>query len=934
MLLVALLGAWPGWAVAQSENSDPPIAFNIDRGSLEDAIKQFAAQTGFQVTAEFGGPQVQERPVEAIREFLTAQVALDRILDGSGLTAKWHSSRTVRIYPKETSAPHAYDYVDEVLVTGSRIGGSGEGPAPVRVYSRADIDRFGVSSLPGLAGYFTQQPFASGEWAQRSGAQHFQMRGLGVDTTLVLINGRRAPPSATSATLNAFDLNTIPLTAVDRIEVMSDSASAIYGADAIGGVVNVILKKGGVSPDVYLHYGALAGGGEERRVAGSIGTSGERFKSSFTVDYFGRSMLVGAERDIWRNQDYTRFGGIDYRVSMANPANVHSLTGEPLPGLTTTQASVPAGSTGVGLRPEDFLSTAGVVNRYSSNETWSILPDMHRLSAYGSAEMSLGKNSLFGEVLLARSDTVTQSDLPMLMGQVVPVENPYNPFGEPVTVDYALVGMRPISHLSETEFARFVLGARGGLVEGWDWEVAVTSSDEGVDSIRSNDLDFFRVREALDSTDPRTALNPFADGPAGNQALLSSLVADPQVLDYFSRGLQVSGFLRGPLFKTFGGMSEFVVGGEWRREEIKYFDTMPLASERNVTSGFAEIKLPLLDDLFVKLALRGDYYENADDSVNPQYGIVWRPAEGWLVRAAYGTSFRPPSLIEQYPSRSEFSFPVADPRRGGTVSTVRFLFGGNSELENVTAHSFTGGVVYRPSSWPELRLGADYWRVVMDNRIVAPRFTDLGTVEDALPNRVTRYTPSHEDTLAGWPGAVESVDFSLVNFGRLETSGIDLDLSYVVEGELGRLQTALSATWVGKYSVMDMGATQPMGRVGIANLQGTIPEWRLVGSLTWEKNGWGASTTTTFTPGYQDTASVDARTRRLPSRTLIDMQLWLELDRHLRHGLFDGLKLTAGALNVLDKDVDFANAGSVLGYDVTQADLKQRFTYFRVTKVF
>src|SRR5690606_20172009 len=133
-------------------------------------------------------------------------------------------------------APRGYGNVNEILVTGSRISDIGEGPAPVRVYNREYIDRLGVSSVAGVAGYFTQQPFSFGEWAQRTGAQHFQMRGLGVDTTLVLINGRRAPPSATSVTLNAFDLNTIPLTAVERIEVMSDSASAIYGADAIGGV--------------------------------------------------------------------------------------------------------------------------------------------------------------------------------------------------------------------------------------------------------------------------------------------------------------------------------------------------------------------------------------------------------------------------------------------------------------------------------------------------------------------------------------------------------------------------------------------------------------------------------------------------------------------------------------------------------------------------
>ncbi|MDY6944899.1 MAG: TonB-dependent receptor [Pseudomonadota bacterium] len=934
MVLVALLAAWLGTAAASNGDSEVPTALNISSGPLYDAIRQFSSQTDIQVTANFGESQAQDYPVAEMHEVLAPRAALDRILNGSGLSAKWHSSRTVRIFPKETVAPHAYDDVDEVLVTGSRIGGAEEGPAPVRVYSRADIDRFGVSSLPGLAGYFTQQPFSFGEWAQRSGAQHFQMRGLGVDTTLVLINGRRAPPSATSATLNAFDLNTIPLTAVDRIEVMSDSASAIYGADAIGGVVNVILKKGSVSPDVYLHYGAAAGGGEERRLAGSFGASGERFKWSFTADYLDRSMLVGAKRDIWRNQDYTRFGGTDYRVTTASPANVYSLTRESLPGLPTAQASVPRGSNGLGLTSQDFLPTAGVLSLDSSTKTWSILPDMNRISAFGYAELSLGRTVLFGELLVAGSDVVTQGEQPMLTGQIVPAENPYNPFGEAVAVDYALVGIQPVTLRSKTDFTRFVAGARSGLTEGWDWQLAITASDEQVGSTRRNDLDLSRVDEAVGSADLQTALNPFADGPAGSGALLSSLVADSQVLDYFSRGLQLSGFLHGQLFQLPGGTSEFVVGGEWRREEIKYFDLMTLLSERDVTSGFAEIKLPLLDSLSLKLAVRGDYYESADDSVNPQYGVVWRPTENWLLRAAYGTSFRPPSLIEQYSPKSEVSFAVADPRRGGTVSAIRIAFGGNADLENVTGHSFTGGVVYRPSRWPQLRLGAHYWRVVMDNRVVAPRFSDLAKVESALPSRVVRAAPTQDDRLAGWPGAVDSVDFSLLNYGRLETRGVDLDLSCRTEAEWGRLDSVLSATWVEKYSSEDIGSAEPLDRVGIANLQGTIPEWRLVGSLSLERGGWGISTTATFTPSYQDAIQPGMPTRSLPSRTLVDAQAWMDLDHVFEHGFLDGLKLTAGVQNLFDRNVDFANAGSILGYDISQADLKRRFLYFRITKAF
>lgn len=931
MLAAALTMAWVQLAAAQSSAPVTEYSLTIPSGSLTMALDQFSKQTGLQVAAELKTPEQQQLSVDAVIGRFTAAAALEKLLAGSDLTYVWEDESTVRIYRGVVHQPQGEGGQREVLVTGSRLEG-GEGPAPVRVYSREQIDRLGVSSLPGVASYLTQQPFSFGEWAQRSAAQHFQLRGLGVDTTLVLINGRRAPPSATSVTLNAFDLNSVPLTAVERIEVMSDSASAIYGSDAIGGVVNIFLKQV-TEPELYLHYGGAAGGADERRFAGSIGTSGERFKSSLTLDYFDRTMLVGVERNIWRNQDYRRFDGRDYRLSTAPRANIYSTTGGLLPGLSASQASVPVGSTGISLRPEDFSETAGIVSLYSPEQTRSYVPDLDRLSVVGSAELSVGKSSVvFGEMLITTSNIVGQGYLSPIAGMIVPTENPYNPFGQPVRVDFSLAGTKPVSMSTEAQSSRFVLGGRG-VLSRWDWEVALTSTDESVDVARVNEVSLARVQAALRSTDPQTALNPFTDGPAGSAALLSSLMGDPQRFDYSSRGMLLGGFLRGSLFQLPGGMSEFVLGGELRREEVRSADTLKIAQERDIISEFAEIRLPLLKELSLKLALRADSYERAQDSVNPQYGLVWRPSRNWLARAAYGTSFRPPSLLELSTPRSEFLFAIADPRRGSAISPVRVTVGGNPNLENVSAHSFTTGIAYRPDQRPGLHWGAHYWEVVMNDRIVVPRTYDVEKLEK-LPGRATRAAPSEADQLAGWPGALETLDISLLSYGRLKTSGVDLDLSYRVAGSMGDLQAALSTTWVNEYSAQDLAPIDPMNRVGIANFQGTIPEWRLIGSLTWEGRGWGASTTATFTPSYWDSDLTGVLDRRLPSRTIVDMQAWLELDRWWEPAMFHGLKLTAGALNLFDKDVDFANAGFGLGFDVSQADMKQRFTYLRVTKSF
>lgn len=930
-MLAAALLAWVSNVAAQSSRPTKLYSLSISRGSLASALDQFSKQTGLQVgAADLGSSEEENRQVGPLIGRVTADAALAELLDGSDLTFAWEDPYTIRIY-NGIVKPRAEDNVQEVLVTGTRLH-DGDGPAPVRVFSGNRIDRYGVSSLADLSRYFTQQPFSFGEGYQPSGAQHFQMRGLGADTTLVLINGRRAAPSANSISFNAFDLNTIPPTAVDRIEVMSDSASAIYGADAVGGVVNIILREEVEQPEVSLHYGSAAGGGEEQRVSAAIGSSSERLKSTLVFDYFERGELLGADRDLWRNQDFTRFGGTDYRLSTANPGNVYSVNGQPLPGLTSSFSAVPIGSSGVGLTPADFASTAGTRNLFSSYSVASIVPDSTRTTGYGAVEFELtSRLKLFGEVLVSQSRIEYQQRLPTISRELVPATNPFNPFGVPVTVDYAFVGVDPVSIDMDSELTRLVAGSRGQL-RAWDWEIAAVHSAEETHRVTANNLDLSRIRAAIRSEDPASALNLFRDGPAGSDELLASLVADPLRHHFSFDSSQVSGFFRGPLFELPSGAAELVIGGEWRREGIKYFDTSRVVEERDVASTFAEMKVPLLDKLSLKVALRRDHYKEISDALNPQYGLVWKPSNEWLLRAAYGTSFRPPSLFELYLPRSESSFPVADARRGGAVTNLRFLVGGNPELDAVTARSFTTGFVFTPRDLPSVRLAASYWRVVMDNRVLAPSI-DLLNREDEFPGRITRSAPTAEDTQAGQPGALVSLDLSRMNYGSLDTSGVDLEMSYLIERGLS---CTLAATWVDEYVSRELFSTFPEERVGIAHILGTVPKWRVVGTLTWKSHDFGASTTVRFTPPYQDAElAVGWLDRGLPSRTVVDLQSWLELGSMVGEGsFFAGSMLTLGLMNATNEAPDFARIGGAAGYDVSQADLTQRFAYLRFSKRF
>ncbi len=409
---VVFFFAWPLWAQTKVSSAQVYV-FDIPELPIIEALKEFTTQTGLLISFWPDAQTDQTMLVGPLRGKYTAEAALNRLLAKSGLAYQRTNDRSMVVMapsllggprngvtPSEkdqtkqadskpnlreqsspvpvatlaAGAPGAASYdaamwreqLDEIIVTGSRFERSGEGPAPVQVFTKETFHRLGAATVQDVLRYTTQQPFTRSQHFYTSGAAYAQMRGIGVDTTLILINGRRVVPTSNSLVLNAFDLNTIPLAAVERVEVLSDSASAIYGADAMGGVINVVMKKEIPRPILDLQHGAVAGGGESFRSSLSVGYETSRLRSSLILDYFEQEFLSGSERERWSNQDYTRYGGTDYRSMAGMPGTIRSVSGQHLPGLSSSFATVPEGSTGVGLTPADFAATAGMRNRTST----------------------------------------------------------------------------------------------------------------------------------------------------------------------------------------------------------------------------------------------------------------------------------------------------------------------------------------------------------------------------------------------------------------------------------------------------------------------------------------------------------------------------------------------------------------------------------------
>lgn len=962
------LAAVTAWA----DDRDP--TFDIPSQTLGSALIEFSEQADVQVvvasnaTAGIRAPRVTGQ--------FSAREALTALLANSGLQFQAVGEKTFALAqaapaaaPRPTVAVPKTDVQksadppaqvvpkgeqttevrrEEIVVTGSRLRGAGDdGPAPVTTLSREQIDQLGVTSTADLISYLPQQSFGFQQNTFAS-AKSVQLRGLGLGTTLVLINGRRVVTSALQGARNFFDLNTIPLAAVERVEVLTNSASAVYGADAVGGVINIILKQQVDRPAVSMYVGAADGGDEERRATISLGGNGQRFRGSLTLDAFDQTALLGSERDRYANQDFRRFGGVDRRTLFANPGNISSSTSANLPGLPSRIAAVPEGSTGVGLTPASFIETAGQSNLESTARYYAIMPDVTRYSAIASAEAKLGDAlDLFGEVMFVDGETTSPSTPPILAAKTVPATNAFNPFGVPVVVNYLLTGAGPSRDEYEASTLRWTTGLKGDAGTGWDWELSVLGIDEDSTGRTLNGLDGARVDAALASSDPALALNVFQDGPGGTESLLRSLVATPVVNSYSSDAIQGTAFVRGSPFATGAGNVEIVVGAEARSEKM-HFESRPsiiLSPDRDSASGFAEVRLPLfgggrrvraIDRLALTVAGRYDEYSDAGSTFNPQYGIEWYPHRQLLLRGSYGTSFRAPSLFELYQPAVARPTVVVDPHRGGAPSPITLLTGGNTELEPEEAEALTMGFVFRFDERTGSSVSASYWSVHQDQRVQRLTNSLILINESLFPERVIRAAPTPEDIAAGFPGALVSIDSTSVNFGKVDTSGVDLAVSGTIATRFGDFSPAVAATWVEKYDAADFPNTPVVERVGVANVQGTIPEWRGTASLAWTRGGIGLSAVARYVSAYDDANTSNVRTgRKVDAQVLLDLQASLDLSRIWSEALKwpQGLTLRGGLINALDQEPRFSEV-SALGLDPRQADVRQRFAYLSLAATF
>jgi iron complex outermembrane receptor protein len=427
---------------------------------LADTLLSIAHDTGTSVL--FDSSAVRSRVAHAVSGHLSAFEAITAALQGTGLVAAQMKDGAVVVSAPTTrsvapassasaSSPSADasptdlapvaaieskqdDTVTRVEVTGTRLKRiSAEGPAPVNIYTAKDIEQSGQPNLERFLAGLNEVSASQGDGSnsRSRGQGTVQLRGLPLGSTLVLINGRRVEAVGSSSG-EFFNLELIPAAAIERVEIVPVGSSAVYGGDALAGVVNVILKKSidGIS------VAASAGSGQGFHANGaSLATGGQGADGSYLLmGYFNHSTpLNSAQRGFFLDADYRRFGGQDARIRNCAPGTVSSVSGANLPGLDSSFAAVPALAAGQSPQLSDFASTSGQANLCgfgNSGNGLGLVDGEDTLAVHATGERRIaGSWFAFGELTLAGERTSSREIGLDLHEVTVPATNAFNPFG-------------------------------------------------------------------------------------------------------------------------------------------------------------------------------------------------------------------------------------------------------------------------------------------------------------------------------------------------------------------------------------------------------------------------------------------------------------------------------------------------------------------------
>jgi outer membrane receptor protein involved in Fe transport len=883
--------------------------FDLPAGDASATLKTFAQQSGEQIV--YPVEQVRGVKTNAVKGELAARIALERMLDKTGLavvqdekTGALSVTRAVdpngpRAAPTDSDRPDRNTKVEggkvvleTVQVTGSRLRGllAGANSQPVLTLDREDIERTGAMSIGDVLRYipqvsasttgqgntqatptsvinlvtFTVTPAAaSSQLDGNAGRVTATIRGAPSGATLLLIDGKRAPKNNQANGGDGYDLSGIPLAAVERIEVLLDGASSIYGADAMGGVINVILKKNYSGTEVRLGYdntfdtdsGIMTG-------SFSHGFAVGKLRGLITASWEKANAL--ALRDRWFTASYDRrpFGGGDYRSTIPGGAGRISISGAvPLPGLTVTSVALSPGNAGTNLTVTDYANAGAIAAPMDFGQYMDYAASYQRNALLAKFDYEFRDWLEISVQARSSRNRNTAPTAPIsASGLSIPAGYPGNPFGVAVTLNKWFFDLVP-ERVSIDDTQAFSIGASGRLPGNWRYDASLSRANS---RLQSNGDSGVTIVSALFNAAVAAGRTPnlFYDGTRvanPNAAGVIEALTTPTLTEEKDETWTYSLQADGPVYSLPAGSISTAFGVE-RREEYADFPLRLATDTSSARSGsdkinayFGEVNIPIFSQLYHapllrQLNLSGSYryeeYQSGGSAKNPRGGVAWRPFQWLLVRGSYGEGFKVPTLAQlTAPTRVVNSSTVGttsnlDPLRGNTVNAIYpVTLGGKPDLLPERSENTTAGFVAEVPFIKGLSLSFDWFDNKFNDRIGSLTFNQLALL---YPSRITR-GPNLPTDLAGWAGPVTAVDLRPINVSYSRTTGYDIGLKYDRRNPWGDVQVALSGTKYTRNVLVPSPDTGPSSTVNTDSLPVQIN-----GNAFFYRQGWGAGVLTTY----------------------------------------------------------------------------------------
>ncbi|CAN7706292.1 TonB-dependent receptor [Pseudoduganella sp. LjRoot289] len=866
-----------------------------------------------------------------------------------------------------------------VEITGSAIKRlEAETSLPVQIITRAEIEKAGVTTAAELmarvsanVGGLTDGASINVGGDQR-GFNSANLRGIGTSSTLILLNGRRMANFASPGDDSGVDLNNIPAAALQRVEVLLDGASSLYGTDAIGGVVNFITRKDFQGVELNAYAGKAREGGAGKRTASISAGTGDLARDGYNVfgvlDYQRTDALSTSQRGFIPGlQIEQRLGHL--LSSFTSPANIRlssaqrdhlqdigfTLNGKPInnrqinlsvPGCAPpANVYLPNGTGGVDACTYNYM---GDTELYPKSEKASFL-------TRGVLKLD-GGHQLYAEAALSRAKThyvgssarvtgfIDYRKVPQLANTGLDQLDDDVP-GELVLRMRLNEAGRRTSELT-SDGVRVVAGLTG-VVGGWDYDVALNHS---TNTVKDKDTHGYVLYNELLAGIADGRINPFGPSGAAGVALLDSIQVNDDVRH--ARGIMDSfdfKFSRA-LMPMAGGNLALAVGGEARRERTDFTPSALLLSDninndaapeggratsdkRNIAAVYGEVLVPFSKQWEAQLSARYDHYQVVGGSASPKLGLSYRPTDALLLRGSAGRGFRAPSMTDLFrPTVYSMTATLPDPVYCAEVDnnysdcadnwdTRRYS---NAKLKPERSRQFSLGAAFAPSRSVNVTL--DYWNIKRTDLI-----SEIG--DDIILGNLAKYgSLVHRDE----DGLIEYIELRKENRGAQLAKGLDLALDLRgMATPVGKFGARLNGTYVLSSKIQNSPGDAYVSNLNKFVTDSVVQRWRHTVSFDWEQGALSANLQNTYSSGYEDQNSainIDDGSVVAANRVKT-YSLW---DMSGAYAFSKELKLRVGVQNLFDKSPPYSNQAYyfISGYDPTYTDPRGRRFYASASYAF